>query len=76
MGKEVVVLDQHFWEADPSCGTGICYVHACLREREHSTGQQGPPRGLLRSSEDWVDGGGVKAILVRLQFYKKVSTRG
>ena len=37
----------------------------CEREREHSTGQQGPPRGLLRSFEDRVDGGGVKAMLVR-----------
>ena len=66
-----------------ACAVCMCVcVCVCVRERErerereNSTGQQGPPRGLPRSFEDEVDGGGVKAMLVRLQFYKKVSTCG
>ena len=40
MGKVVVVLNQHFWETDPSYGTGMCCMCVCVcvcvceRERE------------------------------------------
>ena len=36
VGKVMVVLDQHFWETGPSCGTGTCCVHVCVCVRERA----------------------------------------